>query len=79
MKYIIQKIDKEKDLEERISDFTKVTSTLGEEKSGEEIKPKRIVNSEEVKILKPGDRILHKKKKSTGRNIYSDPTIWENN
>lgn len=76
MNYLTQKIDKKRELEERITDYTPISITHGEYKEGKVIEVKRVV-SDDTKELKAGDRIIHSgHSRKTGKSLYSDPNFW---
>lgn len=63
-------------------DYTKISSTHGESKPGQEIKPKRTIPASSISNtdkLKTGDRISYsnKIKGRSGASIYKDPKTWE--
>jgi len=60
-------------------DYKKIGPSMGEQRAGKEIKPKReFTQTDAPDKLKVGDRIKHTTKKpKTGHSIYNDPDTWK--
>jgi len=60
-------------------DYTKIGPSMGQQRPGKEIKPKReFTQTNAPDKLRVGDRIKHTTKKPrTGHDIYNDPDTWK--